>query len=432
MRTKAIISSVLALICSGCGAAAKQSGYEGAYSAQVETVGGGGGGAETRDALAEEPAYVEDDAAFFDEAESEEATAAPAPSAPAKKKASPSSYDKKNETSRQSSNKEDSRRQHVDRGGEEGAKSRELPEPMVVYTGFLHLRVSRLLEAVDEITGITEERGGYVESLTSDVIVVRVPAGDFEEVMDTFAAVGDLLQRRIQAMDVTEQFTDIGARLAVAREARERLLVLLERTVDVEERLRILEEIKRLSEQIESMESTLSTLRNLVDYFTITIELEPVLEQSGSEIHRSPFSWVRDLSSHKITIREGLGEFEMDLPADFVLFDKEDVYRAQAADTTVIRGGVVDNEPLGDPEFWSEAVHHEMDGRDEELIEHEVAGEIRYRVYKDASVEPRYYLVGVTTREDDLYVVEVFYPSEESFEDHHDAIVESLATFRVY
>ncbi len=426
MRTKAVISSLLALACSGCGVSVKQSGYEGAYSAQVETIGGGGGGVEVQAAPVEESAYVEDDAAFFDEVEVEREEA------PAKRKAASSSHDKKGKSYSQSSGKEDRQQQQVERRGEQGAKSRDLSEPMVVYTGFLKLRVPRLLDAVDEITGITEERGGYVESLTSEVIVVRVPADDFEEVMDTFAAVGDLLQRRIQAMDVTEQFTDIGARLAVAREARERLLVLLERTVDVEERLRILEEIKRLSEKIESMESTLSTLRNLVDYFTITIELEPVLEQSASDVHRSPFPWVRDLSPHQTTLREGLGNFEMDLPADFVLFDKEDVYRAQAADTTVIRGGVVDNEPLGDPEFWSEAIHHEMDGRDEELIEHEVAGDIRYRVYRDASVEPRYYLVGVTTREDALYVVEVFYPSEESFQDHHDAIVEALATFRVY
>ncbi|HUT77219.1 MAG TPA: DUF4349 domain-containing protein, partial [Polyangia bacterium] len=144
-------------------------------------------------------------------------------------------------------------------------KKNELEEPLVVYTGYLQLRVKRLLDAIDEIERITAEKGGYIESRTRDVVVVRVPASDFDAVLDTFARVGELLGRRVKALDVSEQFTDLGARLAVAREARVRLLNLLERVTDVDERLLILREVKRLSELIESYESTLATLQNLVD-----------------------------------------------------------------------------------------------------------------------------------------------------------------------
>jgi hypothetical protein len=317
-------------------------------------------------------------------------------------------------------------------GVQKGTEPLETEEPLVVYTGFLKLRVKRLLEAVDEITKITEDQGGYIESLTRQVIVVRVPAKDFDEVIKTFASVGELLERRIKALDVTEQFTDLGARLAVAKEARARLVKLLEKTDDVEERLRILQEIKRLSEMIESIESTLSTLQNLVDYFTITIELEPILDESATWVHRSPFGWVRALSPHLTTIEDGMDEFEIDLPADFVLFEKDDVYRAQAADTTVIRGGVVDNEPLGNNAFWSDAVHHELEGRGEALVEDGEAGPVYYRLYRSDDIQPRYYLVAVKAHGDDLYVVEVFYPSEKAFEAHHKAVVEALGTFEVY
>jgi len=313
-----------------------------------------------------------------------------------------------------------------------GSKPLETEEPMVVYTGFLKLRVKRLLEAVDEVTRITEEQGGYIESLTRQVIVVRVPAKDFDKVIEAFAGVGELLERRIKALDVTEQFTDLGARLAVARESRARLLKLLEKVEDVEERLRILQEIKRLSEQIESIESTLATLQNLVDYFTITIELEPILDEAATWVHRSPFGWVRSLSPHLMSIEDGVDEFEMKLPADFVLFEKDDVYRAQAADTTVIRGGVVDNEPIGDNAFWSDAVHHEMEGRGEVLVEDGEAGPMYYRLYRSDDIQPRFYLIAVRIKGDDLYVVEVFYPSEEAHQAHHEAVVEALGTFKVY
>lgn len=318
-----------------------------------------------------------------------------------------------------------------DRQAEDGAKQNDLEAPLVVYTGFLKMRVKRLLEAIDEVTSITEKQGGYIESLTRDVIVVRVPARDFDGVMASFGDIGETLERRIKALDVTEQFTDLGARLAVAKEARDRLLQLLEKVEDVEERLRILQEIKRLSEQIESVESTLDTLQNLVDYFTITIELVPILEDSAPTLHRSPFGWVRGLAAHKTTLYDGKDEFEMTLPEGFVLFKKDDVYRAQAADTTVFRGAVVDNEPLGTNGFWSDAVHHEMEGRAEKLIEDGDAGPLTYRLYRSEDVQPRYYLIAVYARYEDLYVVEVFYPNEDSFAEHHAGVLEALATFEV-
>jgi len=304
-------------------------------------------------------------------------------------------------------------------------------EPMVVYSGYLRLRVKRLLDAVDEVGRITEEQGGYIESLTRQVIVVRIPAGDFDEVMDLFLGIGDLLERRVEALDVTEQFTDLGARLAVAREARARLLELLETVEDVEERLEILAEIKRLSERIESIESTLATLQNLVDYFTITIELEPVVADEAATVHRSPFEWTRGLSPHRTTITEGLGNFSMDPPAQFVLFEKDDVYRAQSADTSIIRAGAVDNEPLGDEAFWIAAVHHEMMGRAERAVDSGEAGRVTWETYVNADVQPRYYLVGVVADDDDLYVVEVFYPTEEAYEAHRESVLEALATFEV-
>jgi hypothetical protein len=303
--------------------------------------------------------------------------------------------------------------------------------PMVVYLGFLKVRVKRLFDAVDEITEITEKMGGYIDSLTKYVIVVRIPAEDFDEVIAAFSKIGELLDSRIKAMDVSEQFTDLGARLAVAKEARERLLKLLEKTDDVEERLCILNEIKRLSEQIESIESKLATLKNLIDYFTITIELVPVLEDSGAEVRRSPFPWVRNLEAHLASIFDGKDDFSLKLPSDFVLFEKADEYLAQAADTTVIRGGVVDNEPRADNAFWSKALHHEMEGRGEKSIAEGKAGPMSYNIYRSEDIQPRYYLIAVSAHKKDLYVVEAFFPSEEAYKTHHEEMVEALSTFEV-
>lgn len=302
--------------------------------------------------------------------------------------------------------------------------------PLVVYSGFLRLQVRRVLDTVEQVTEATERRGGYIESLTSDVVVVRVPAGDFEGVMAEFAALGEVLERNVRAEDVTAQFTDVGARLAVAREARARLLALLEQQPDVKERLAVLQEIKRLTEQIELMESTLATLQNLVDYFTITIELVPVLENSRTTLYISPFEWVSNLTAHVATLSGGKDAFAITAPKGFVVFDESDEYLAQAADTAVLRGARIPNEPKGDAAYWSLAVRHELQARGERSVEQGEQGQVTYELFVNDDLKPRYYLVGVATRDDDLFVLEAFLPNQESYDRHRAALIAALATFR--
>jgi len=309
------------------------------------------------------------------------------------------------------------------KAAEEGAT------PMVVYLGYLKLRVKRRLDAVDRITRMTEKAGGYIDSLGQRVIVLRIPASDFHKVMAAFAQIGEVVDRRVKALDVSKQFTDLGTRLAIAKRSRERLLALLKTVKDVQQRLSIVNEIKRLSERIEGIESTLSTLRNLADYFTITIELDAVVRSHRQMTHRSPFPWVRRLAAHRLTIRDGNDDVKMTMPKGFVLFEKDDDFRAQSADTSMLRAGRLDNEPRGTSKWWSAAVHHEMDGRDEALVDTGSKGLLEWRVYRNKDVRPRYWLIAVHADGEDLYVVEVFFPNADAWQAHKKAVVEALATF---
>ncbi|MCU0664581.1 MAG: DUF4349 domain-containing protein [Myxococcota bacterium] len=303
--------------------------------------------------------------------------------------------------------------------------------PMVVYTAHMRLRVKRLLEAIEAITGLAKERGGYIESMSQELVVVRVPAKDFDETVQRFSSLGSLLWKRVQAQDVTAAFTDLQRRADVARWARQRLLALLERERDVNERLRILAEIKRQTELIESIEAQLETYRNLVDYFTLFIELEPVVADVATVEHRSPFAWIRALRAHEATIHKGGRKVSMKLPKGFVLFDRDKGYIARAADTTILRAARVDNEPKGDGEFWGKALDFEMDGRDEERLEASSTGPLVYRVYRDKELQPRLNLVAVLAKGDDLWVVEVFFPTEAAWQAHGGAVKQALTTFEV-
>ncbi len=315
--------------------------------------------------------------------------------------------------------------------GKEVKGEMKIDQPLVVYFGYLKLRVRRQIEAFDEITKLAQAAGGYVQTLSGRTVVVRVPATDFDSAMARFAAVGEMLDRRVKAVDVSRQFTDIETRLIVANQARARLLQLLERVKTTDERLQILDEIKRLSESIETAESTLAALRNLADYFTITIDIEPVIEDGAVAVHRSPFEWVRNLTAHLVTLTQGKKAIAMTMPQGFVLFADDDVFRAQSADTSLLRVGRVPNEPKGDATFWSLAVHHEMEGRDEELVEQKAIGGLQVRVYRNKDVRPRYYVVGTLVAGDYVYAAEVFVPSDAAWKLHRDGLLQALSTLEV-
>jgi hypothetical protein len=312
------------------------------------------------------------------------------------------------------------------------AKQPEADRGSVVYEGDLRLRVKRVTDAIEQITRLTEDANGYIESMTSNVAIVRVPAQDFETVLARFAAIGEVIGKSVRALDVTSQLTDLQARLQIAKISRARLLALFEREKRIQERLNILASIKRLSEQIEGLEAMLATLANRVEYFTITISLTAIVEQAPVvAVHTSPFPWIRGLTAQYATLFEGKDEISMTLPKGFVLFDQDETYRAQSADTTILRAASIDNDPLGDAEFWARAVECELDGRAEELVDGGTAGKMAFRTYRDRGLTPRYYLVGVVTSGDKLFVVEAFFPNQHFYQLHKESLEKALATFEV-
>lgn len=315
--------------------------------------------------------------------------------------------------------------------GKDVKGAKEVSQPMVVYFGYLRLRVRRQIEAFDQITKLAQAAGGYVQTLSGSTIVVRVPATDFDAALGRFASVGETLDRRVKAVDVSRQFTDVEARLQVAVQARARLLQLLERVKNTDERLQILEEIKRLTEMIETAEGTLAALRNLANFFTITIDVEPVVADGGQIVHRSPFGWIRDLTPHLVTLTEGKKTVAMAMPRGFVLFEEDSVFRAQAADTSLLRVARTANEPRGDAAFWSAAIQHEMEGRDEELVETRAVGGRQVRVWRNKDVRPRYYLAATVVAGDFVYVLEVFLPNDAAWQQHKESLWQAIATLEV-
>ena len=86
---------------------------------------------------------------------------------------------------------------------------------------------------------------------------------------------GEVANKVIETYDVSDTLRDQETRLRLAERSRERLYQLLERSSDVKERLAILHEIKRLTEEIEQVRLSLELLKNQIALSRITVELIP-------------------------------------------------------------------------------------------------------------------------------------------------------------
>lgn len=173
-----------------------------------------------------------------------------------------------------------------------GAVARE-----IIYAARLKIVVHSAESAFVEARRTAEEAGGYLQEQTRGRAVLRVPAPQFQAVLDRLEGLGSVADREVRAEDVTEQVVDLQSRLRNARAVEARLKELLAKAKDVKEALQVEAELRRLGEEIERMEGRLKLLSHLVAFGTITVEFlgkAPVAEPIAPRV-RLPFRWIGSL-----------------------------------------------------------------------------------------------------------------------------------------
>jgi hypothetical protein len=299
-----------------------------------------------------------------------------------------------------------------------------------IYSGFCRLTVDEVEQAKAELTQFAERNGGYVESAYENTIVLRVPAPRFRELFEAILDKGELLYKSIETFDVSDYFRDQEIRLRTAERARQRLYTLLERTDDVEERLEILREIKRLSEEIEGIRLRLESLERQISYSRITVELVPRLPVGRIRKEDIPFAWIASLEPVHGSLPGLRGRANLPLGEDFAILEERRVFRAESSDGTRVRIGSTRNQPHGDEEFWQQALIHHLQPFYKQADPLE-AGSLKGVLFTSKDRNPYAYLVAVSVKGGRLYVIEVFFPDLEAKERHLKGIREALDSLEV-
>jgi len=169
--------------------------------------------------------------------------------------------------------------------------------PLLIYQADLTLAVFEVASTQDRVVALAKRLGGFLSARDDRRVVIRIPAGRFEDALEGVSGLGDVLHEDVQALDVTEEFRDLTVRLRNAEVVRERLEELLEKADDVEDALAVQRELGKVTETIERIKGRLRFLEDRLAYSTITVRFQPRRTETidRRDAFRLPFPWLDEL-----------------------------------------------------------------------------------------------------------------------------------------
>lgn len=155
-------------------------------------------------------------------------------------------------------------------------------------------------------------RKHYIDSkeilVPSGVIVIRVDAEKFNDVLKDIKGLGTTLDENIKTEDVTDKFFDIDSRLRLLKYEQNRLEEYLNKITDPDTIFKTESRLTDIRHEIEGLTGTLNKLSNLVRLSTITINMnEKIPEKQEKEIKKDSY-WSK-LSRNFIESLEGVISF---------------------------------------------------------------------------------------------------------------------------
>lgn len=154
--------------------------------------------------------------------------------------------------------------------------------PMIIKNGEIDLLVKDTTIAIDQVTQIAGDNGGYVISSqavdTGDTktatMTIGVRADQFDTAMRRLRQIAIKVQREISSgQDVSSEYVDLQSRLRNLEATRDRVQALLAQAKTVTEAMQINQQLSDIEGQIEQIEGRMTYLSGRAAYSTITITL---------------------------------------------------------------------------------------------------------------------------------------------------------------
>jgi len=171
----------------------------------------------------------------------------------------------------------------------------------------------------DQISAV----GGYIENSSSSSpsayntyggsrnmsLTIRIPSDKLDAFVNDVENVGNVTYKSENVQDITLQYTDTESRKNSLLTEQERLNQLMKQAETVEDLIAIESRLSEVRYELESIESQLRTYDNQVDYSTVTVSINEVVQYTPQ---KEDTFWER-VKDGFVSCIEGIGEFFEDL-----------------------------------------------------------------------------------------------------------------------
>lgn len=165
-------------------------------------------------------------------------------------------------------------------GGE--AQAQSVGERKVIHKAELSVSSQDVRRTADSVVQIVSGAAGYVaqrderhseDHVVQSRLLLRVPATNFQRVLDELKGRASVLEEHISGQDVTEEFSDVEARLRTLGTLESRLLTLTNSRDGVKDLLEVERELERVRSEIERLSGRRQWLENQTAFASIDLTI---------------------------------------------------------------------------------------------------------------------------------------------------------------
>lgn len=165
---------------------------------------------------------------------------------------------------------------------------------LLIRTVTITAETTNYVQVASDVESKVKEFGGYIEyssmrgtgnnrDLRSGTYSVRVPADKLDALISSVGSNCTVISSNENTSDVTLEYVDTKARIESLRVEYDQLLTLLSQAEDLDTIIILQNRLSEVRYQIESAESRVRVLENQVQYATLTLTLNEVLEEKEPE-----------------------------------------------------------------------------------------------------------------------------------------------------
>ncbi len=169
-----------------------------------------------------------------------------------------------------------------DKSLEKGQPDQLQSKSKIIKNGELSIRAKDVFAGKTSIDKLLKKYNAYYqnEELNNNDkyinyrLKIRVPSDNFEALMNGIEnGQNEVLNKKIEAVDVTEEYIDLESRIANKKEYLKRYRELLSRAGAIKDIIEIQEKVREIQEELESKEGRIKYLKDQINYSTLDITI---------------------------------------------------------------------------------------------------------------------------------------------------------------